>query len=223
MFYKLKYTAILIIITLLLIPQNIYANTVEYRGESEGLITAPNDFFLEFGSLLPGDSKSDVAFIKNTTQDKIEVFFKTEPLDKTEYFDDIDYSLLNKIELTITLKHKDTEQEIYKGNLEASALSDYISLGEYDKNYDGEFKFEIKVPENLKNEYTLSSTKVKWVFYVEKKDDNHSADENQFIHNGIMSGNIKTGDFIFIFVVIVLIAVAVIIIVGIIRKRGKKK
>lgn len=148
----------------------VQANSVEYRGEAEGLIATPEDFFMDFGTLLPGDKREGVAYIKNTTNDEIEVFFRTEPLDKSEYYDDIDYSLLEKISLTITLKANSQEKVLYEGNLGAESMSEFVSLGKYNKGYDGEFIFKIEVPTSLNNYYTLSRTKVKWIFAVEKKD-----------------------------------------------------
>lgn len=156
------------------------ANVVEYKGGAEGLIITPDDFFLNIGELLPGDIEEDVAYIKNSTKDSIEVFFKTEPLEQEEYYDEIDYSLLEKIKLKISLKQTSNSEEklLYEGNLGAELMSEYISLGEYKKGYDGEFIFKIEVPTELRNNYTLSTTKVKWVFAVEKKDGKNENNTN---------------------------------------------
>ena len=170
---KLLIILLITVVMLSLSGACVQANSVEYRGEAEGLIATPDDFFLDFGMLLPGDKREGVAYIKNTTNDEIEVFFKTEPLDKSEYYDDIDYSLLEKISLKITLKQTSSSEEkvLFDGNLGAESMSEFISLGEYSKGFDGEFIFKIEVPTSLRNDYTLSRTKVKWVFAVEKKKD----------------------------------------------------
>lgn len=171
----------MILILLMFYPINIQANVVEYNGE-EGLIAAPNDFFLNLDELLPGDTKEDVAYIKNTTDSEIEVFFKTEPLDKTEYYDDIDYSLLQKIKLKISIKNSKNSDEkiLYDGSLGAELMNNYVSLGKYTKNFDGEFKFKLEVPTDLRNDYTLSTTKVKWVFAVNKtKDSENTNNDNE--------------------------------------------
>ena len=39
---------ILSIIAILILPGGVKANSVEYRGEAEGLITTKDDFFSEF-------------------------------------------------------------------------------------------------------------------------------------------------------------------------------
>ena len=242
----IKIIIAIIFILQILQPINVQANTVEYNGE-KGLIATPNDFFLNINELLPGDTKEDVAYIKNTTNNEIEVFFKTEPIDKTEYYDDIDYSLLEKIKLKITLKSSNNSEEktIYDGNLGAELMNNYISLGKYTKKYNGELKFKIEVPTDLKNDYTLSTTKVKWVFAVEKTKDNtnkneDTKDENKLNNNTNENEDtkdknliekiidtVKTGDNIFYTIAILIIcAIIVIVLVAqkvIMNKRKNKK
>ena len=228
----IKIIIAIIFILQILQPINVQANTVEYNGE-KGLIATPNDFFLNINELLPGDTKEDVAYIKNTTNNEIEVFFKTEPIDKTEYYDDIDYSLLEKIKLKITLKSSNNSEEktIYDGNLGAELMNNYISLGKYTKKYNGELKFKIEVPTDLKNDYTLSTTKVKWVFAVEKTKDNTNKNEDTKDENKLNNNTnenyedtkdknlikkiidtVKTGDNIF-YTIAILIICAIIVIV----------
>ena len=232
----IKIIIAIIFILQILQPINVQANTVEYNGE-KGLIATPNDFFLNINELLPGDTKEDVAYIKNTTNNEIEVFFKTEPIDKTEYYDDIDYSLLEKIKLKITLKSSNNSEEktIYDGNLGAELMNNYISLGKYTKKYNGELKFKIEVPTDLKNDYTLSTTKVKWVFAVEKTKDNtnkneDTTDETKLNYNTNENEDtkdknliekiidtVKTGDNIF-YTIAILIICAIIVIVLVAQK-----
>ena len=227
----------IIFILQILQPINVQANTVEYNGE-KGLIATPNDFFLNINELLPGDTKEDVAYIKNTTNNEIEVFFKTEPIDKTEYYDDIDYSLLEKIKLKITLKSSNNSEgkTIYDGNLGAELMNNYISLGKYTKKYNGELKFKIEVPTDLKNDYTLSTTKVKSVFAVEKTKDNTNKNEDTKDENKLNNNTnenyedtkdknliekiidtVKTGDNIF-YTIAILIICAIIVIVLVAQK-----
>lgn len=209
-----------------------FANTVEYKGEAEGLITVPDDFFLNFDTLMPGDIEEDVAYIKNSTDDKIEVFFRTEPLEKSEYYDDIDYSLLEQITLKISLKKTSSSEEIilYEGNLGAESMSEFISLGEYDKGFDGEFKFKIEVPTSLRNSYTLSRTKVKWIFAVEKhdeeKDDEKSEDKpenDSSKKNSSNANSTKTGDKIIAIVFALVITTLVCIITIVLKKKSSDK
>lgn len=158
------------LILILIVPKKVNANTVEYTGEETGVVTTLGDFFASFGELMPGDVKEGKALIKNKTKDKVEVFFRTEKLTYGQDYDEIDTSLLQEIKLKIKLKRDGTEEKLlYDGDLGAESLNKYISLGIYEKGYDGEFIFTIEVPKELKNAYALSKIDVKWVFAVEKE------------------------------------------------------
>lgn len=236
MLKRVKVVMLIIIVCTLVLQTKILANTVEYKGESEGLIATPNDFFLNIGELLPGDTKEDIAYIKNSTNEKIEVFFKTEPQERVEYYDEIDYSLLEKIKLKIGLrKTKDAREEIlYEGNLGAELMKEYISLGEYQKGYDGELVFRIEVPKELGNDYTLSTTKVKWVFAVEKKENKEESSSNK--PDDTVNGekrednviqqiieNVKTGDNIYCVIAVLILVILIIIVIILIKKKNKQK
>lgn len=238
MLKKLKVVMLIIFLCVSMFCVKANANSVEYRGEAEGLIATPDDFFTNISELLPGDTEEDVAYIKNTTDDTIEIFFKTEPLDRSEYFDDIDYSLLEKINLKITLKKSGSseEQEIYDGNLGAESLSEYISLGNYVKGFDGEFRFKLEVPTSLRNAYTLSNTKVKWIFMVVKDDEPipdepdepdtpeepEKKDESEEKTVPDSKGKIKTGDNIIVAVIALGIVLVIAGVVIILKKKTSK-
>ena len=158
------------LIFIIIVPKKVNANTVEYTGDETGVVTTLGDFFVSFGELMPGDVKEGKALIKNKTKDKVEVFFRTEKLTYGQDYDEIDTSLLQKIKLKIKLKRDGTEEKLlYNGDLGAESLNKYISLGIYEKGYDGEFIFTIEVPKELKNAYALSKIDVKWIFAVEKE------------------------------------------------------
>lgn len=238
------------LIFILIVPQKVNANTVEYTGDETGVVTTLGDFFASFGELMPGDVKEGKALIKNKTKDKVEVFFRTEKLTYGQDYDEIDTSLLQKIKLKIKLKKNGTEEKLlYDGDLGAESLNKYISLGIYEKDYDGEFIFTIEVPKEFKNAYALSKIDVKWVFAVEKEgnkpqdepsqDDpskDNTDDDKQTPNNSNQSdsnkdnpnksnassnqGSIKTGDYIY-YVIIILSGIIIINVIVVIR--GKKK
>ncbi len=225
MIRKVKTIILIMCVIVLTMQLKVQANVVEYKGGAEGLIATPDDFFLNLGELLPGDTKEDIAYIKNSTNDKIEVFFKTEPLEQTEYYDEIDYSLLEKIKLKISLKQTANSEEklLYEGNLGAELMREYISLGEYKKGYDGEFIFKIEVPTELRNNYTLSTTKVKWVFAVEKKEKDTSNENNNKNPNEQIIEKVTTGDNIYYAVIILILSIVICITVILIKKKSNKK
>lgn len=235
-----KITKILSIIMLctFFLQTTIYANTVEFKGGSEGLISAPDDFFSNFDELMPGDVEEDFAYIKNSTEKPVEIYFRTEPLEKAEYYDEVDYSLLEKIKLTINIvKSGSSEQEqLYEGNLGAESMKEFVSLGQYTQGYDGKFIFKIEVPKELKNKYTLSRTKVKWIFAVEEFEEENKEEENTDKPNNQNQENteeknpiqniiekVKTGDKVYIAIGIFLVALVVLILLVLIQRRKKNE
>ena len=225
-----KLFKILLLITILTISFTgiSFANTVEYRGGAEGLVSAPDDFFLDFGELMPGDTREDSAVIFNSSSDEVEFFFKTEPLDRSEFADEFDYSLLNLVNLKISLKAANSSEVtlIYDGNLGGESMSDYISLGTYSKDSGGELIFRIDVPSNLKNSFTLANTKFKWVFAVDDKQSNSPKEDEEEKEKETENEakNAQTGDFIYYIIVTCVSAMALLVAIEVVirRKRNEK-
>jgi len=237
--FYFKLIAIISISIIFIIPNISKANVVEYRGEAEGIIIAPKDFFSDFGKILPGDTKEEKAIIKNTTDNEIEVFFKTEDLHDEERLFEIDKTLLEEISLKIVLKNSKEKKEIYNGNLGAESLrNNYISLGTYEKGFDGEFIFEISVPSKLNTVYALSEADVKWVFAVEdygtnkngssqnnsngvRNDNDKKDNKNSSLQNII--NNVKTGDYIQYVIGIIIILIIINVVILCIRRKKKNE
>ncbi len=138
--------------------------TVEYEGNAKKLIAEPDDFFAQFGTLMPGDEQKDTVKIKNKGKNPVNIFFKTEGIEEAEF--------LEKTELTIQTRASDLETErlVYKGNLRSKEIENYLLLGCYESGYEGEFIFTLKLPEELSNIYSLEKRKVKWYFMAEEID-----------------------------------------------------
>lgn len=136
--------------------------TVQYEGDAKKLIARPDDFFAQFGTLMPGDEQKGTVQIRNNGENSVNIFFRTEGLEEAE--------LLEKTELTIKNRAADSEEErvIYKGNLRSKEIEEYLLLGCYEPNYEGEFIFSLKLPEELNNIYSLEKRKVKWYFMAEQ-------------------------------------------------------
>jgi|GEM_PF-3062893 len=144
---------------------------VEYLGDTKELFSAGDDFFINISDILPGDILKDEAVLKNSADKEIQLFFKTEPLGKENYDLDEDYQLLEKISLKITVASREGDISIYDGRLGAEDFTEFVSLGTYTKGEEAKFKFELTVPGELKNEYDMTKTRVKWIFGVGEKDD----------------------------------------------------
>ena len=134
---------------------------VEFEGNSHKLVAVPKDFFSNLGQAMPGDLLNDTVTLKNTTEDEVELLFHTA---LPETLTEEQKSLLTKIELAIFLDG----DKLYEGNLEAASLSSDISLGKYQSQENKEFTFSLTVPAELKNQYALADTVVRWVFSVQQ-------------------------------------------------------
>lgn len=127
--------------------------SVIFEGDSKKLIASPEDFFSGFATLTPGDTMDGTFTLKNTADSNQTFYFKTEVMEPEN-------DLLNKIQLAITSEGK----KIYSGPLNSKDLKDYMELCKLDKNKAQDIKFQISVPKELDNPYTLNTGKVKWYF-----------------------------------------------------------
>lgn len=165
---KVKKIIIAFISTLCLmssIPSYATANTSEKTlsldyTDAKELVTSTDDLFSNIETFMPGDVLTDTLKIENKNSNSIELFFKSVPLSQEEYELKEDYELLDKINLKIDLNNKN----IYDGSLTGAELKNIISLGKFKSKESGEFKFTLTVPTDLKNEFNMTLTKVKWYF-----------------------------------------------------------
>lgn len=136
--------------------------SVVFCGSAHKLIAVPDDFFVNMGTAMPGDVFQDSAEISNTTGNPAEIFFHTGIVCQRE--DRMD--LLKKLRLTIAMNGN----TLYTGNLHAEQLKEEISLGVFQPGAKGTLDFTVSVPSELKNEYALRDTAVKWYFTVYEED-----------------------------------------------------
>lgn len=167
---------------------------IEYQGKSDKLVKNKEDFFSNFPYLMPGDGYKDSLKIWNNSGKNVKLYFKTEALDDSE--------LLDKILLKITAAINDEKKEVYSGNLRAEEISKEQLLGVIPKEKTGLFEFEIKVPEELNNKYTIQNSCVKWLFSTEPicESDSGTGEKPKDVNLSdkvvnIIGGGIKTGDF----------------------------
>lgn len=135
---------------------------VTYDDTSQKLLANPDDFFSQFGTLMPGDEQTETVTIRNKDKQSVNIYFKTEALEEAK--------ILEKIQLKIENRASKEEKSrvIYEGNLNAKKIGQYILLGCYEAGYDGQFIFTLKMPKELNNAYSLEKRKVKWYFMSEK-------------------------------------------------------
>lgn len=158
--------------------------SVEFNGEAHKLISAPDDFFVNFQTAMPGDEFSDSVEISNTTDNEAGIFFRTALEDQTE--EQLD--LLDKLQLKISMNG----QELYSGNLKAEGINKDISLGKYQAGQSGKLDFTIKVPAELKNAYALRDADVKWIFSVNEDKVTPTPEAQEHEQKG--TDAVRTGD-----------------------------
>jgi hypothetical protein len=124
--------------------------SVEFMDGTEGLVKVGDDFFHNWGTLLPGDTFTDTVTIGNNYTKAVEIFFHTENIADSE--------LLDQIQITI----KNGDQVIYDGPL--SGTVEELSLGTFNKGETTVLTYTIHVPAELNNKYALSEAITKWIF-----------------------------------------------------------
>lgn len=159
---------------------------VKFHGKAHKLLAMPDDFFTNFGKIMPGDIQKDDIIISNTTDKETEIFFYTGIEKQTKQ----QLSLLEHLTLSISMDGK----ERYRGNLKASSLGTPISLGKFQPGSKGKLSFSISAPSTLKNTYALCDAFVNWTFAVNEKSTEKNNNSNDL--QGTITGTaaVKTGD-----------------------------
>lgn len=128
--------------------------SVIYEGGAEGLVRLGDDFFSNWGELMPGDSVSDTVTIRNSYYRPVSVFFRTETV--------ADDMLLKSLQLTIA--NQDTI--LYSGTLDG-AVKDKVRLAYLKQGEETVLSYTLFVPPDLNNTYARTQTKTRWIFSVQ--------------------------------------------------------
>ena len=138
--------------------------TITYNN-TEGLFTNQDDFFVNFPTLLPGDTYADSVSMQNTADEGINVYFRTEGTDDL---------LSNSIDLVITKSTPKARSSeiVYSGKVNSPDLDENILLTKLPPDSGSvNLNFEISVPPELNNSYILDKSQVKWIFSTELSDE----------------------------------------------------
>lgn len=194
------------------------AFSVEFRGGAEGFLRTGDDFFSNWGELMPGDTVEGTVKLRNRYSSGIKLYFKTETID--------DDALLETLDLTIRATDGSI---IYQGKMDKE-LSKKVLLGEFPSGSDGRLTYTVHVPEELTNKYALSKTKTKWIFETEldkskakkeKDTDGKDGKGSSSDKTGRM-GPVQTGDEMKFGIYVILIAAAMMVVVMVDRKGGER-
>ena len=172
--------------------------SIVYKNGSEGLVHAGDDFFANWGDLMPGDVLTGTAQISNQMKIPVSLYFAMESSGEKE--------ILEQLHLTI----KNGESVVYDGNL-AGSIEPATLLMKYEPGSETEFSYELRVPAELNNAYALSQFQTAWTFSAEE-------------HPPVEPEIIKTGQVIPIAIAI-LIGIALLSGIGyaVTRKKGGRK
>lgn len=148
---------------------------VKNKDMEEKYIRTPENFLENLSSIMPGEKLTYVVDIKNPDKEKSSFYFNTKI---KEDLSDNQKEILNKIRLLITDKNN---TKIYNGPL----LKDNdILLGEYLKNSTDTLTFNLLIPENLSNDFSLIETNFTWNF----------SKIDQDLDNNLNKNSLKTGN-----------------------------
>ena len=111
---------------------------------------------------MAGDIYKDTLRMQNRSGNDILIYFKTQAVN-----DD----LLEKMRLRI----KCGGENVYEGDLVSAELNDYKVLTEVKAGCDGRFDFEVMLPEDSENYYSVLEDKVIWKFRIEESDKDSGA------------------------------------------------
>lgn len=130
------------------------AFSVEFKDGTEGMIHIGDDFFANWSNIMPGDTYSDKAIVKNSSAVDANIYFYSENPEPEN-------TLLQSLRLDIM----NGDEVVYSGNL--AGTSDPVLLGEYSQGDTSDFTFSVSMPKEYKNEYSRNTAVTKWIFYAE--------------------------------------------------------
>ena len=124
---------------------------VAFEGGAAGMVRVGDDFFANWGQLMPGDTVTDKVTLKNGYRRAVSLHFRTETI--------ADDALLKALSLEI----KSGDEVVYSGTLDG-AVKDAVEVARLKSGEEKSLTYTLHVPNELDNQYALSQTKTKWIF-----------------------------------------------------------
>lgn len=163
---------------------------LQYDEGAKELIKNHDDLFSNIPTLFPGDKYKDELTLKNNGKTARKLYFRTL---------NIEDDLLSKLRLNIWLEKNGTRQQIYSGDFASKKLDDRILLTVLQPGETGKLIYDIYVPEELDNAYTLLNDKIRWLFSTEEikeetpENGNKKTDETKKSGDAMTARNVNTG------------------------------
>lgn len=133
------------------IAKQIEASPVFQYTAQKGFESSTMDLFKNFDYFMAGNSYKDNLTMKNDAECPVQIYFKTET---AKGF------LVDQMQLRITC----AGTVIYEGSLYSESLNSYHYLTEIEAGESEKLEFEVKLPEDSKNSYSVLNEDVVWKF-----------------------------------------------------------
>lgn len=144
------------------VPSYAQSQSVTYNGSVHKFFSTSDDFFADEGmnQMLPGDTYSGSARLKNTGPRTIRMYFRTRP--ETEYSDTQSKNMLKDFDLKITVTKKGKKQTVYSGKWIGDSKN--VAIGTYKPGETAKFRFAVSLPKSHTNKFNMQKTRVYWIF-----------------------------------------------------------
>lgn len=151
---------------------------VAYLGRTEGFdITAKRtDLFAGFKNLLPGCARTQRIYIKNESNERVEIFLRADAAHQEEMTDRQMRLVKQMLEEYARIEITNGKETIYEGPVSGNlggarhTMKNDISLGAFIPHNTEELKVKLSLDPAMDNEFLELSGKVKWIFTAKGED-----------------------------------------------------
>lgn len=152
------------------------AFSIAFEGGAEGLVKTGDNFFSNWGHLLPGDTVSDTVKLANHYAKQVSLYFRTENASEG--------TLLKQLQICI----KNGDTVIFDGKL-ADTMKEEVLLAKLNNGDETQLSYTISVPKELNNIYALENAKTTWIFRAQLNSSGGSGGHSGGHKGGSGSGN----------------------------------
>ncbi len=142
-------------------------NAVVFVNGAEGFFANTGDAFSNWETLMPGDTLTDTVNIGNSYNKTVKLLFKTENEKKDLLEENVNLKIWRGTELIFDGKLADTRNEAVLAVMEPG--TNFV------------LKYQLDVPEELNNRFSLEYGQVKWIFRAEVYDRVNTAANNSVL------------------------------------------
>lgn len=145
-----------------------------YYGGAEAFVTNHENIFQNFNGMMPGDERSSVLDLSNSSDKEINIYFQQQLVE--------DLSIYDVAGLTISMNENGNDRVLYDGTIaDCSGGTDpFITLKPGEA---ASMKYTIRLPKDADNTQSLQNCKIKWIFSTEEIDDSTVDQEDQSDNN----------------------------------------